>query len=81
MNPHAEEWDWPVERPPTRRRQRYYQTINVPSGGWSSPGVRKAVDIYWQVTITVIKMLLAIPLAIMAIGAFWLLAVIVSLVV
>jgi hypothetical protein len=50
----AEEWDWP----PTRRR-RYYRTFDVyqPSG-WNSPGVKKAIHIYWRVTITIIKMLL-----------------------
>jgi hypothetical protein len=41
--------------------------------------VRRAVDIYFRVTIFVIKMLVAIPLAVIAVGAFWLLAVIVSL--
>jgi hypothetical protein len=73
-----EEWDWP----PTRGR-RYYRTVDVyqPSGGWNSPRVRKAVDIYWRTTVVIIKMVIAVPLAVMAIGAFWLLAVIVSLVV
>jgi hypothetical protein len=72
----AEEWDWP----PTRGRYRRYRTIDVyqPSG-WNSPVVKKAVDIYWRVTITIIKMLLAIPLSIMAIGAFWLLWTIITL--
>jgi hypothetical protein len=76
-----EEWDWP-ERPPTRQRRRYYQTIDVyqPSG-WNSPGVRKAVDIYWRTTVFVIKALIAIPLTIMLIGSIWFLAIIVSLVV
>jgi hypothetical protein len=70
------EWDWP----PPRRGQRFYRTIDYyqPSG-WNSPGVRKAVRIYLRVTVFVIKMLLAILLAILAIGAFWLLGVIISL--
>jgi hypothetical protein len=71
---HAEEWDWP----PTRRR-RFYRTIDVrqPSG-WGSPGVRKAVRIYWKTTIFLIKMLISIPLAILVIGSIWLLWIIVT---
>jgi hypothetical protein len=71
----AQEWDWP----PTRRR-RYHRTIDVyqPSG-WSSPVTKKVVRIYWQVMITSIKALLAIPLSIIAIGAFWLLWTIITL--
>jgi hypothetical protein len=69
----AEEWDWPptrgrYRRLPTRSRFDVYQP-----GGWNSPGVKKAISIYWQVTITIIKMLLAIPLSIMIIGGLWLL--------
>jgi hypothetical protein len=69
------EWDWP----PTRGR-RYYRTVDIyqPSG-WDSPITKKAVRIYWQATITLIKMLLSIPLSIMAIGAFWLLWIIITL--
>jgi hypothetical protein len=74
------EWDWP-EPPPTRQRRRYYQTIEYQPSGWSSPRVRKAVDIYWRTTVVIIKMLLAIPLTIMLIGSIWLLWVIISLVV
>src|SRR5438128_2439473 len=61
------EWDWP----PTRR-WRYYRTFDAyqPSG-WNSPVAKKIVRIYWRATITAIKMLIAIPLSIMAIGAFW----------
>jgi hypothetical protein len=71
----AEEWDWP----PTRRR-RFYRTIEYhqPSG-WGSPVVRKAVDIYFRATLFIIKALIAIPLAIVTIGAFWLLGVIIML--
>jgi hypothetical protein len=74
-----EEWDWP-ERPPTHRRRRFYQTTDVyrPSG-WSSPRTRKIVDIYWRVTITAIKMLLAIPLSIMLVGSLWLLWILIAL--
>jgi hypothetical protein len=73
----TEEWDWP----PTRRRYRTGRSqfdIYQPSG-WNSSGVKKAVDIYWRVTIAIIKILLAIPLTIMAIGAFWLLWTIITL--
>jgi hypothetical protein len=74
MNP--QEWDWP----PRRGRYRYRSTFDVhqPSG-WNSPGTRKIVHVYWQVTITIIKMLFAIPLSIVAIGAFWLLWTIITL--
>ena len=59
------EWDWP----PVRRR-RFYRTIDVyqPSG-WNSPGVRKAVRIYWRTMIIAIKMPISIPLAMMVVGA------------
>jgi hypothetical protein len=70
-----EEWDWPP-----RRRWRHYRTIDVyqPSG-WNSPVAKKVVSVYWQVTITAIKVLLAIPLSIIAIGSVWLLWTIVAL--
>jgi hypothetical protein len=69
------EWDWP----PTRHR-RYYRTFDIhqPSG-WNSPLTKKVIDIYWRVTITIIKMLIAIPLSIMAIGSIWLLWVLLTL--
>jgi hypothetical protein len=67
------EWDWP----PTRR-WRYHRTDVYQPSGWGSPGARRAVDIYWRTTIAIIKMLLAIPLSIAAIGSFWLLWIIVT---
>jgi hypothetical protein len=69
----TEEWDWP----PTRRR-RYYRTVYQPSG-WNSPVVKKIIDIYWRVMITIIKMLIAIPLSIMVIGGLWFLWVLFTL--
>jgi hypothetical protein len=70
----AEEWDWP----PTRRR-KYYRTFDIyQPGGWNSPGVKKAINIYWRVTITIIKALIAIPLSIMVIGGLWLLWTIIT---
>jgi hypothetical protein len=62
-------WDWPP-----RRRWRYRRTFDVyqPSG-WNSPGAKKAVGIYWKVTIALIKALIAIPLSLLAIGSVWLL--------
>jgi hypothetical protein len=70
------EWDWP----PPRHRRYYRKPIDVfqPSG-WNSPITKKVVRIYWHVTITIIKMLFAIPLSIIAIGAFWLLWTIITL--
>jgi hypothetical protein len=58
----------------------YYRTIDVyrPSG-WNSPGVKKAISIYWKTTLFIVKALIAIPLAIVTIGAFWLLGVIIML--
>jgi hypothetical protein len=70
-----EEWDWP----PRRRRYRRYRTrfdVYEPRG-WSSPLTTRIVRIYWRTMVTAIKMLLAIPLAIVAIGSFWLFGVIV----
>jgi len=69
-----QEWDWPP------RRRRRYRTINVyqPSG-WSSPGVRKAVRIHWRVTITIIKILIAVPVSLMTLAALWLFFVLVTL--
>jgi hypothetical protein len=71
----TEEWDWP----PTRRRWRYYRTIDYQPSGWSSPVTKKAVRIYWRVMITLVKALISVPLAMMAVGALWLLWVIVTL--
>jgi hypothetical protein len=71
----AEEWDWPP-----RRHRRYYRAVDIyqPSG-WNSPVTKKIIDIYWRVMITSIKMLIAVPLSIIAIGAFWLLWTIITL--
>ena len=74
LTPRAEEWDWP----PTQRRYRTRFDVYQPSG-WNSPGVKKAVHIYWQAMITIIKVLFAIPLSIMVIGGFWLLWIIITL--
>jgi hypothetical protein len=77
------EWDWP----PTQRRKyyrspKYYRTIDMyqPSG-WHSPGVTKAVDIYWRTIVTLVKMAIAVPLTIMLLGSLWLLWVLAGLVV
>ena len=40
--------------------------------------MRRIARVYLRVTLTIIKMLIAIPLSIMAIGAFWLLWVIIT---
>jgi hypothetical protein len=75
----TEEWDWPPIRgrryrwPPTRSRFDVYQS------GWNSPGTKKAVHIYWQVTITIIKMLLAIPLSAMVVGSIWMIWILLTL--
>jgi hypothetical protein len=66
------EWDFP---PP--RRRRFYRTVDYQPSRWSSPGARKIVRVYWRVTLFIIKMLVSIPLSMIAIGAFWLLWVIV----
>ena len=87
-----QEWDWPPTRGRSvalttlKRNLRSpdrgsrYRTIDVyQPTGWNSPGVKMAIHIYWLTTITIIKMLLAIPLTIMAIGAFWLIWTIINL--
>jgi hypothetical protein len=64
----------------SRPRRRFYRTIDYqPSSDWNSPSVRKAVSIYFRATLFVIKMLVAIPLAVIAVGAFWLLWIITTL--
>jgi hypothetical protein len=66
----VEEWDWP----PRARRRRFYRTVDVyQPGGWGSPVAKKIVHVYFQVTLAIVKMLLAVPLLLIAIGAFWLL--------
>ena len=72
-----QEWDWPPRRHRFRARVRTRFDVYQPSG-WHSPLAKKAVDIYWRGTIGIIKALLAIALAIVAIGAFWLLWVIIT---
>jgi hypothetical protein len=61
------------------RHRRYYRTIDYQPSGWSSPVARKAVRIYWRVTIFIIKMLISIPLALMVIGSIWFIWILVSL--
>jgi hypothetical protein len=70
------EWDWP----PKRRWRRYHSRLDIyqPSG-WNSPVTKKVINVYWRVMITGIKMLIAVPLTIAAIGAFWLLWTIITL--
>ena len=64
---------------PRPRRRRFYRTIDVyQPNGWNSPGVRKAVDIYFRATLFIIKALIAIPISIIAIGSFWTLWIIVT---
>jgi hypothetical protein len=69
----AEEWDWP----PTRGR---YRTVDVyqPSG-WNSPGVRKAIDIYWRTIVTIVKALVAVPLSLIVVAACWMLWILLTL--
>jgi hypothetical protein len=81
MNPHAEEWDWPAERPPTRQRRRYYHRVEYQPSGWSSPITRKIVDVYWRATVGVIKALLAAALTLMLVGSIWLIWVLITLVI
>jgi hypothetical protein len=79
----AEEWDdflgVHVRVSPRPHRRRFYRTIEYQPSGWSSPVAKKIVGIYWRVTITIIKMLISIPLAILAIGALWMLWIIITL--
>jgi hypothetical protein len=72
------EWDdFLGVRVRVRRRPHLYPRVHHSDSelrptGWNSPGVRKAIDIYFRVTLTIFKMLLAVPLSLLAIGAFWL---------
>jgi hypothetical protein len=75
-----QEWDWPPRRRRFRARFRTRFDVYQPStSGWNAPLVKKAVSIYWRVTIGMIKALLAIVLAVIAVGAFFLLWVIITL--
>jgi len=74
-----EEWDWPPRRRRFLAGFRARFDVYQPSG-WSSPIVKRAVNIYWRITIGIIKTLLAVALTIVAIGAFWLLVVIIRLI-
>jgi hypothetical protein len=70
------EWDWP----PQRRDGKFRHTIeHDASSGWASPRAKKAVDIYWRIMITTIKVLIAVPLTILLIGSLWLLWTILTL--
>jgi hypothetical protein len=60
-----------------RPRQRFYRTFDYRPTGWGSPGVKKIIRVYFRVTLFIVKMLISIPLAIVAIGAFWLFGVII----
>jgi hypothetical protein len=74
---HIHEWDWPPRR---RRRYRAYRNVNAyQPTGWNSPWARKAISIYCRVTITAIKMVIAVPLTIALIGSIWLLWVLIRL--
>jgi hypothetical protein len=64
----AEEWDWPP-----RRHWRHYPSrfdIDQPSG--LPPVRKKIIDIWWQVIMTSIKVMLITALTIMTFGASWL---------
>ena len=74
----GEEWDWPPKWHRFRASFRTRFDVYQPTG-WNSPLAKKAVRIYWRATIGVIKMLLAVMLSIVAISAFWLLWIIVTL--
>jgi hypothetical protein len=73
------EWDNFIIGGMRVRSRPHHRTIEYQPSGWSSPVTRKVVNAYWRVTITIIKMLISIPLAMIAIAAFWLLWVIVTL--
>jgi hypothetical protein len=77
----VEEWDFPSRQ--TRkyyRSRKFYRTIDVyQPGGWGSPVVKKVVHVYSQVMLTAIKMLFALMLSLVAVAAFGLFWVIVTL--
>jgi hypothetical protein len=76
-----EEWDDFLGvrvRVSPRPRRRFYRTIDYQPSGWGSPVVKKAISIYWRVTLFTIKALIAVPLSLMAIGSIWFLWIIVT---
>jgi hypothetical protein len=73
------EWDWPPKRHRFRARFRTRFDVYQPTSGWNSPLAKKAIHIYWRITIGAIKVLLATLLTVVAVGAFWLLWTIITL--
>jgi hypothetical protein len=73
------EWDDFIGmRVRVRRRPRHSRFDVYQPSGWNSPGVRKAVSIYWRTTLFIVKMLLAIQLSIMVVGSVWMIWVLVT---
>jgi hypothetical protein len=72
-------WDWPPRRHRFRARVRTRFDVYQPTSGWNSPLAKKAIDIYWRITLGAIKVLLAALLTVVALGSFWLLWIIVTL--
>jgi hypothetical protein len=65
------EWDWP---PRFRRRARIERRhVYLPQrSGWGSPAATKAVDWYVWTIVTIVKVLVAVPLALVLFGCLWL---------
>jgi hypothetical protein len=76
--PRIEEWDFPPVRGRYRAYPRDYDVYRQPSG-WDSPVVKKAIDIYLQVMIGIIKVIFISALTIMAFGASWLIVTVLTL--
>ena len=75
------EWDWPPTRSWRHQRTVYRLTLNTGRRRthWDSPITKKIVDVYWRTVIGLIKIALAVWLALMAIAAFGLLWTLVAL--
>jgi hypothetical protein len=77
--------DTALETPRPRRRKYYdiyqpgsWDPVDQPNG-WNSPITKRVADIYWRITIAIIKVLLIGYLTIVAFAAAWLFCTVITL--
>lgn len=85
--PTTHEWDWPpprsrkpapeIEGRVIRERVRYVRTTT--KAGWNSPKATKFADAFLWTVVQAIKVIIAIPIAGMVLGAVWLLTTLLTL--
>ena len=67
-----EEWDWP---PPRKR----YADVTPRKMGWSSPKVKKAVDIYFGSVVFLIKVAFALACGTLLFVCLWGISALISI--